>query len=55
MRLPIRFELLELERFEALAGECGLVLTELFGDYDESPYDARNSRFMIAELAAASG
>ena len=53
--LPIRFELIELERFAALARACGLRLDRVVGDYDESPYEPARSRFIIVELVAARG
>ena len=51
--LPIRFELIELERFAALARSCGLRLDRVVGDYDEGLYDPSSSRFIIVELTAA--
>jgi len=53
--LPIRFDLIELDRFTALAETSGLRVDRVFGDYDEGPYDPAHSRFIIVELTAADG
>ena len=53
--LPIRFDLIELDRFTALAETSGLRVDRVFGDYDESLYDPAHSRFIIVELSAVDG
>lgn len=45
--LPMEFAFVEKEEFEALAGDAGFRVVELFGDYDRSPFEAADSPVMI--------
>ncbi|PWG63888.1 class I SAM-dependent methyltransferase [Sediminicurvatus halobius] len=45
--LPMRFELIERERFAAMARDAGFRVRDVHGHYDRSPFDPARSPFMI--------
>ena len=45
--MTMTFELIEPRRFEQLAGEAGFTITDVFGDYDRGPFDAKASPVAI--------
>jgi SAM-dependent methyltransferase len=49
-QLPIRFALLDHDRFEALARDAGLRVAALYGDYARAPFDPETSPFQVWEL-----
>jgi SAM-dependent methyltransferase len=49
-RLTLRFVLPDAASFLRMAGDTGLAARSLFGDYDESPYLAGESPFIVAVL-----
>lgn len=51
--LPMEFEFIEAPRFTAMAVDAGLRLSQLYGDYDRSPFDEQHSPFMIWVLQKA--
>ena len=52
-RLTLRFALPDAPSLMHMADDAGLETESLFGDYDESPYVAGSSPFMLAVLACA--
>lgn len=45
--LPMEFEFIERELFEAMARDAGFFVLALYGNYDRSPFDAGRSPVMI--------
>ncbi len=52
-RLVLRFVLPDAASLLGMAADAGLRAQALFGDYDESPYVAGTSPFIIAALCRA--
>jgi hypothetical protein len=48
--LCMRFELIEAERFAALAADVGFQVAALYGDYARAAFDARSSPFAVFVL-----
>lgn len=53
--LPMRFELIERDTFEAMARAAGFRVCALYGDYARRRFDAATSPFMIWVLDSAAG
>ena len=45
--LPMEFDFIERDHFEAMARDAGFCVLELFGNYDRAPFDATYSPVMI--------
>lgn len=45
--LPMKFELIDKDRFESMAQESGFRILNLYGNYDRSPFDDHQSPVMI--------
>jgi SAM-dependent methyltransferase len=52
-RLTLRFALVDASSLVKMAGEAGLEVQALYGDYDESPYAPARSRYILAILRPA--
>jgi SAM-dependent methyltransferase len=50
LMLPLRFWLFGLGELEDLGRQAGLAIETVWGDYARSPFDARQSPFMIVQL-----
>jgi SAM-dependent methyltransferase len=50
--VPFRFRVMTRAELEALAAACGLYPSAMWGGYDGSPYDEKNSSFMIWDFRA---
>ena len=48
--LDISFYLFGKEEFEKLAERCGFKITEIYGNYDSSPFDEKNSPYIIYKM-----
>jgi len=51
--LPMEFEFIERDHFEAMAMDAGFHVLNLYGNYDRSPFDAERSPVMIWVLQRA--
>jgi len=52
-RLTLRFALPDAASLVTMAGEAGLEVQTLYGDYDQTPYAAGSSRFILAIMGRA--
>lgn len=53
--LPMQFEMVEHDAFEAMANEAGFRVNALYGNYERAPFDADNSPVMVWVLEKPTG